>query len=341
MRRLPLVAVALGVIALWLPAPGRVVRAQGAVSALGPKLEGRSMVVPQAIPGVVAAGEKVDLIHNNLKGSDGIVALPDGTVVFIEQNDVRIARINADDSLSTYVESAPRARALGVDSKGRLITLFTGGPNGVPPGYLAVVHPAESKATLAEQVEGKPLSQANDFIVSSKGGIYMTDAGTLFQPPFSVPTYLYFFPAGGGTPRRVADKIIMPNGIALSPDEKTLYVNDSRGEYMLAWDVQPDGSLTNRRNFAKYEIDSPDSLKTFPYQADGLAVDADGRVYAAMPLRVDVFSPQGKFLGKIPTSKKNQNLTFGGADRKSLYIVSQGSIWKVRMQSRGPSNRGK
>ena len=95
-------------------------------------------------------------------------------------------------------------------------------------------------------------------------------------------------------------------------------MNDSRGDYLIAYDVQPDGSLANRRNFAKYQSDE-EMRKTFPYLADALCVDADGRVYLAMPLGVDVFSPKGDFLGRIPVTKKIQNLAFAGADRRSLY----------------------
>jgi gluconolactonase len=119
-----------------------------------------------------------------------------------------------------------------------------------------------------------------------------------------------------------------------------LYINDSRGDYVVAFDVQPDGSLSNRRNFAKYQIDD-EMRKTFPYQSDGLCVDAAGRVYVAMPLSVQVFSPKGEFLGRIPVTKKVQNLAFAGTDRRSLYIVAQGSIWKVRTLTDGPRDRAK
>jgi gluconolactonase len=314
------------------------IAAQGATqSILGPKLEARPTVA-EAIPGVVAAGETVALIRDGLTGSDAVIGLPDGTAVFIEQNSPRIVRINADDSLTTLVEEAATTRALGVDSKGRLVGLVLSSA-AAKADHLRVLHGPDTGAVLATEVEGKRLFQANDFVMSRKDEIYMTDAGTLMKPALTEPTWIYHFPLGM-PPRRAADKIVMPNGIGLSPDDRTLYVNDSRGDHLIAFDVQADGSLSNRRNFARYQFDD-DMRKTFPYLADALCVDADGRVYVAMPLGVHVFSPRGDFLGRIPVTKKVQNLAFAGADRRSLYIVSQGSIWKVRTLSRGPRDRAK
>lgn len=304
---------------------------------LGPKLAATSMVA-EAIPGVVAAGEPIALIHDGLPGADGIVGMPDGTAVFIEQNSPRIVRINLDDTLTTLLPDSPGARALGVDSKGRLLGLMLSTPAG-KADHLRVLYPAGSAAVLATEVGGKPLFQANDFVVTKRDGVYMTDAGTLMKPAGAEPTSIYYLPKDG-TPRRVAEGIVMPNGIALSPDDRTLYVNDSRGDHLVGFDVQADGGLTNRRNVAAYQI-TDEMRKTFAYQADGLCVDADGRIYVAMPLSVQVFSPAGAFLGRIPLTKKMQNLAFAGKDRRSLYMVSQGSIWKMRTLAHGPLDRAK
>lgn len=310
------------------------------VSILGPKLVATPSVA-EAIPGVVAAGEPVLLIKDGLPGADGIVGLPDGTAAFVEQNSPRIVRINADDSLTTIVE-APGARALGVDSKGRLIGLVLSTTTS-QADHLRVLTGEGAGSVLATEVEGKRLFQGNDFVISKTDTVYMTDAGTLMKPAYEEPTHLYRIPLAGGTPRRAADataRIIMPNGIALSPDDRTLYVNDSRGATLVAFDVKPDGSLANRRDFATYRI-TDESLKTFPYQADGLCVDRAGNVFVAMPLGVHVFNAKGAFLGRIPLSKKIQNLAFAGPDRKTLYIVSQGSIWKMRTLTGGPPDRAK
>ena len=131
-----------------------------------------------------------------------------------------------------------------------------------------------------------------------------------------------------------------PNGIQFSPDERTLYINNTRGEYLLAFDVQADGTLTNRRNFAKYEGVTKTEAGVVS-GADGLAIDSAGRIYAATAAGVQVFGTDGKHLGTIPVSKSPQNLAFAGPDKKTLYIVGRGAAFKVQMLSEGFKGRAK
>ena len=140
---------------------------------------------------------------------------------------------------------------------------------------------------------------------------------------------------------RVGEGIERPNGVQLSRDEKTLYVNNVSGEYMIAFDVQADGKLTNKRNFAKYENVGRNAQGVINSQADGIAIDNDGHVYSAMPQGVQVFSPQGMYLGLIPTSRRVQNLAFAGADKKTLYMVGSGAAWKTQMLAQGFKDRAK
>ena len=139
---------------------------------------------------------------------------------------------------------------------------------------------------------------------------------------------------------QVATDVTRPNGIQLSPDERTLYVNDSRGENLIAYDIQPDGSLRNRRNFAKYVGVTRDGGQ-ITSGADGLAVDNEGRIYTAANGGVDVFSTQGQHLGTIPVSRKPQNLAFSGLDKKTLYIVGRGGVFRVAMIAQGYLGRVK
>jgi gluconolactonase len=153
-----------------------------------------------------------------------------------------------------------------------------------------------------------------------------------------VPAVFYIAP--GGTAVKVAHGIELPNGILLSRDEQTLYLNNTRGEYLLAFDVQPDGQLRNRRNFAKYEgVTKTDA--GVASGADGLAIDNDGRLYAATAAGVQVFSSQGRHLGTIPLSRSPQNLGFAGPDKKTLYIVGRGAAYKVQMLTQGFAGRAK
>src|SRR5690606_23589313 len=139
---------------------------------------------------------------------------------------------------------------------------------------------------------------------------------------------------------RVASDILRPNGVALSPDEKTLYVADSWGEALLAYSVLPAGSLADRRPFAplagfRVTGDGPAS------GADGIALDAQGRVPVATSAGVDVSAPDGTALGVIALPKQPQRLAFGGADRSLLYVVGRGSAYRIATLTRGVDRPGK
>jgi gluconolactonase len=151
---------------------------------------------------------------------------------------------------------------------------------------------------------------------------------------------VYYIAPGSGKAVKAVDGITNPNGIQLSPDEKTLYVNDTRGEYLIAMDVHADATLGPKRNFAKYQ--GVENTPTGPASgADGLAVDSNGRVYAATSAGVQVFSPKGEHLGTIPVSRSPQNLAFAGPDKKTLYIVGRNAVWKVEMLAQGYMGRAK
>ena len=139
----------------------------------------------------------------------------------------------------------------------------------------------------------------------------------------------------------VATGIERPNGIMLSPDEKTLYVNNTSGEYMVAFDVAADGTTSNRRNFARYASVTRNDAGAVNSGADGLAVDAEGRIYCAAIGGVQVFSPKGEHLGTIPVSLQPQNIAFAGADRKTLFIVGRGAAFRVRVLTPGFAGRAK
>jgi gluconolactonase len=275
------------------------------------------------IPGVVAGGTKVQVIKYGFEGSEGPVAMPDGSLLFTETRANRITKIDNSGKVSTFLENTDQANGLGFDPRGRLIAVQRA------PGKMriGVLYPKGSETVLADSFEGKPFVRPNDILVTTKGGVYFTDApGIYYIPP-------------GGKVIRVADGFKNPNGIQLSPDEKVLYANNEFGEYLLAFDVQPDGTLRNRRDFAKYR-----SVKPTPdgdNGADGLAIDAEGRVYIGTTLGVEVFNNKGEYLGTIPFSRAPQNLAFAGPDKKTLYVVGRGVAFKVQMLAQGFKGRAK
>jgi gluconolactonase len=292
------------------------------------------------IPGVVAAGTKVQVIKEGFQGTEGPIALPDGSLIFTETNANRITRIDKDNATSTFLENTNGSNGLAFDAKGRLISVQTTSGQ----TRIGVIYPKGAEAVLADSFEGKPFGRPNDLVVDKKGGVYFTDPGPNAQPgapPAAppLPPAVYYVPAGGRA-MKIAEGIERPNGIQLSRDEKTLFVNNTSGEYLLAFDIQPDGTVRNRRNFAKYE-GATRTDNGVSSGADGLAVDSQGRIYVAASTGVQVFSPQGQHLGTIPLSRSPQNLAFAGPGKKTLYVVGRGAAYKVSMIAEGFKDRVK
>ena len=254
------------------------------------------------IPGVVAAGTRVQLLVRGLQGTEGPVAAPDGSLIFTEQNANRISKIDANGRVTPFLSNTNGTIGLAYDSHGRLIAAQTINPQ------IAVLLP--TRDVLADSFEGSPLLRPNDLTVDSRGGIYFSDAAVLYIRP-------------DGDVIKVAD-VDRPHGLALSPDEKILYVANTLDETILAFDVHADGTIAGRREFAKVAT-------------GGITVDSAGRVYVATRIGVQIFSPQGARLGTIPIGMADgpQNLAFAGFDRKTLFVVGRGAVWKVGMQAQG------
>ena len=233
----------------------------GGVTAFGQEGGGRATQAPPPptetvapnIPGVVAGG-KVQ-VFKIASTTEGPIAMPDGSVLFTETAANRVWRIDKDDKVSLFLENTGGALGLGFDSKGRLIA--TG------QRKISVIYPKGQEAVLADNFNGEPLGLPNDLVVSKNGGVYFTAPGPnaeqLKEGSLPAEPAVFYIPPGGKA-IKVADFMTndrvrgRPNGIQLSPDEKTLYVNNSWGEYLIAYDIQPHGTVRNRRNFGKYEL---------------------------------------------------------------------------------------
>src|ERR1051325_10581072 len=183
--------------------------------------------------------------------------VPHAGLLFRETQGNRIVRLTSDDKVETFAGDLHGPLGMTLDRQGRLISLQSqkgfAGPR--------VVWPAGKEATLADQFEGHPFGRPNGIVSDRKGGVYFSDLPLRPVPPDAMAPAVYYVPpafaratAGkpGGAAMRVAEDLGRPNGMTLSRDETILYVNDTGGIHSYAFDILPDGRLTNRRVFATY-----------------------------------------------------------------------------------------
>jgi gluconolactonase len=308
------------------------------VGAQAPAPEPTATVAPE-IPGVVAGGTRVEVVARGLRGTEGPIAAPDGSLLFTEQDANRISKIDAAGRVTGYLTNTGGAIGLAYDHLGRLIAAQTITPQ------IAVLSP--TRDVLADSFDGMPLLRPNDLAVDRRGGIYFSDPGPPPLPSGELPPVprkpaVFYIRPDGGEVVKVAEDIERPNGVLLSPDEKVLYVANTLGDSVLVFDVQPDGMLTNRRAFAQLEgvVKTAAGIRS---GADGLAVDADGRLYVASLAGIQIFTPEGRRLGTIPIGITGgpQNLAFAGPDKRTLYVVGRNAAWKIAMRAQGLKTRAK
>jgi gluconolactonase len=301
--------------------------------AQGGALYGQKATTP-AIPGVVAADTRIEVVREGFEGTEGPVALADGSILFTENRADRIVKIAPDGTVSTYLEKTGGANALALSAKGELLAVQTA------PAAVAILSPAARP--LATAYAGKPLNRPNDLALARSGDIYFSDPGAAPQPGAAaapVKPALYRLDRRGKV-TLIADDLRRPNGVALSPDERTLYVANTAGEYLLAFALRPDGSVGERRDFAKL-AGFRETASGPTSGADGIVVDRDGRVYVATSAGVEIFAADGTALGVIALPRQPQNLAFGGRDRAALYVVGRGSVYRIPTQTRGVDRPGK
>jgi len=291
------------------------------------------------IAGVIAGGTMPEVVVKGLTSSDDPLWLPNIGLIFSESQANRIVRLDERDQPVTFLGDLLNPLGMTFDAQGQLISIQT------KPGFMGprVVWPKGKERIVADNYQGKPFGRPNDIIADKKGGLYFTDPPG--NPAAGVPPAVYYVPPGGSAAIRVADDVGRPNGLQLSRDEKIFYVNDTAGIHAYAFDIQPDGRLTNRRVFATYVGRTQASTPTAPVSAaDGLTIDDEGRLYSLTESGIEVLSPTGQPLGVIPLwciTRRCQNLSFGGPDKRTLYIAGGGTLLRIPMRARGFGGRAK
>ncbi len=260
--------------------------------------------VTPAISGVVDAGTPIVLIQDGFEAVEGPLALPDGGILFTNNRVGRILQVSPEGAVSTWYEGAGGANALTRTPGNEIVGTLT------EQLAVGVVKPGEAPRVLVGEYAGTRLNRPNDLVADRRGNLYFTDTVplTATAPP-AIPSAVYELTARGELVR-IDATIARPNGIDLSPDERTLYVANTTGEAVLAFELDRHGKAGKRRDFAKLALPPAQNGTLAGSGSDGLTVDEKGRVYVATTLGVQVFSPKGAPLGIIALPKQPQNLTF-------------------------------
>jgi len=293
----------------------------------------------------IAAAQEPQLAAT-LTFTEGPTVAPDGSVYFTEVVNQRIMKLGTDGKLTVFRENSNVANGLLFDPEGRLIACegATFQRPGVKVSGIPRVTRTDMKTdnveVLAESFEGKPLTGPNDVTIDSKGRLYFTELSG---------AAVYRIDAPGKIARILAaPEVQNPNGIQISPDDRTLYLveaNQAQGGARLirAYDLQADGSVTNMRVHFDF---SPGR------SADGMSIDTEGNLWAAAGLNhtrgtsetldtkcgVHVISPKGKRIHFIPIVEDTiTNTAFGGPDMKTLYITAGKNLYQVRTDVAGLS----
>ena len=262
--------------------------------------------------GGLVAGE-VEVVAEGFQFTEGPVWLPSEGLIF---SDIPADTIYRADK-SVFRQPSGQSNGLIVDARGRLIACEHRNRR---------VTRTEKDGTvtvLADRFEGKRFNSPNDAVAAADGAVYFTDPpygleGGLKGPNAELDFCGVFRVDASGEVRALARDFKKPNGIALSPDGKTLYVADTEGGHVRAFDVAEDGSLRNDRVF--FKVFSP----------DGMAVDARGNVWTTGGKAVTVVSPEGEQLEQIEFPHIPANCAFGDADGMTLYVTARTTVYKVR-----------
>ena len=279
--------------------------------------------------------------------TEGPVWVSDGGyLLFSDPNANTIYRWSDDDGLSVFRTKSgytgvdvgeygqPGSNGLALDSDGRLTVNEHGNRRVVR------LEKTGNVTVLADRYDGKRFNSPNDLVYKSDGSLYFTD------PPFGLPKfgddprkelpYSGVFRWKDGRVELVAKDVDGPNGIAFSPDERTLYVGnwDEKKKVVLKYDVMPDGRVGAGRVF--YDMTSAPGADAI----DGIKVDQAGNLYVSGPGGLWILSPDGTHIGTIAGPEQPHNMAWGGADHRTLFMTAQHGLYRLRLNISGAMTGG-
>ncbi|MBI2563755.1 MAG: SMP-30/gluconolactonase/LRE family protein [candidate division NC10 bacterium] len=283
----------------------------------------------------VVGNARLEVLHTGIRWAEGPVWIADaGCLLLSDVPSNRILRWVEGQGASVYREPANHSNGNTRDRQGRLVTCESGGRRVVRTELDG------TQTVLADRYQGKRLNSPNDIVVKSDDTIWFTDPDYGILSDFTgdkAPSelgacHVFRIDPSSGELSSVCGDMVKPNGLAFSPDERTLYVADSGASHdlagphhILAFDVTEAGALRNRRVFAVIEPGIP----------DGFRVDVDGNVWTSAEDGVHCIAPDGELLGKIRVPETVANVTFGGPKRNRLFIAAASSLYAVYVGTRG------
>jgi gluconolactonase len=256
----------------------------------------------------------VETVATGHRFTEGPVWLPQGKLLFSDIPADRIYAVEAG-SKSVFREPSGRSNGLTLDRENRLLAAEHQNRR---------VSRTEKDGTitvLADSYDGKRLNSPNDLIVRSDGVIFFTD------PPYGGHGSELGFNGvyaihPDGTLKLLVNDFYRPNGLTLSPDEKILYIADSEKDFIRAYDLAPDATLSNPRQFCR--CPGPDGIKT----------DTNGNIWATAADGVRIIAPNGSLLHTIAFPEQPANCAFG-EDGRTLFVTARTSVYKVRATVQG------
>ena len=271
--------------------------------------------------------------------TEGPVWHPDGFLYFVDIRRSQILRWVPGQQVNVHLENSNESNGLTFDLQGRMVICEGGKRRMIRTG------PDGSTTVVADKWQGKRLNRPNDVVGRSDGSIYFSDPGGRVPPGERDLSFSGVFRiAPDGQVHLATDECEYPNGLAFSPDESVLYVAISRLDercleeeerkelcthrLIRAFDVAPDGSLSNNRVFA----DMSSAEEGVP---DGMKVDAEGRVFCTGNGGTCIYDKDGKFLGTLRTAEVPANCAWGGSDNRTLFLTARTSLYSVRTKEPG------
>lgn len=265
--------------------------------------------------------EKVTKVAGGYKFTEGPAVAPDGQVYFTDQPNDKICVWNEKgNSVNVFLNSSERANGTYFNKKGELIACAD------LHNRLVTFNKKGTTTTLFENFDEQHLNGPNDLWIAPNGGIYFTD-------PYYHREYwnaehkelqdkrAVYYRNQEGKVTRVIDDFKQPNGLIGTPDGKTLYVSDINDGKIWKYDIEPNGSLTNKTFFA-------------PEGSDGMTIDEHGNVYLTNKV-VSVFDKTGKSIIRIEIPEQPSNVCFGGKKRNILFITARTSVYILKMNVKG------